>query len=102
MTKDLTELMRKVTGKTGWEIDTSYQPRALPPAKAAPPIPAVRGKALPTYASGGGSAEMVEARRELYDERNVFSSDGIFAIAFSPIKKVHFDSGGFIEFRDPA
>jgi hypothetical protein len=101
MSKDLTELMRKITGKTGWELDTSYLPKALPPAKIPPPLPPTHGKSLPTYASGGGSAEMVETRRELYDERNVFSSDGIFSVAFSPIKKIYFDNGGFIEFVDP-
>jgi hypothetical protein len=96
----LTELMRQMTGKTDLETHTSYTPRALPPAKTPPPVPAVTGRSLPAYASGGAS-DMTETSRELYAEHNVFSSDGIFSIAFKPLKRLNLDSGGFIEFKDP-
>ncbi|MDR1889682.1 MAG: hypothetical protein LBQ81_09945 [Zoogloeaceae bacterium] len=100
---DLTNLMRQITGKTGYEIDSSYSPKTLPPAKVVPPIPPTQGRSVVRKAQGGDgmSSTLEESSRELYDVVNVFSSEGIFAIAIAPIKTLNFVDGGRIRFNNP-
>lgn len=68
---------------------------SLPPLGARGGFPAASGRATPEPGKGGGGGgidgpldEGAAQRREYHPEKNILSSDGVFAIKLKPLKSI--------------
>ena len=109
MPKDLTEALDALT-RAALE-GGAPPPRTLGPAPGVPPIPAKTGvgKPLTQTTGGGGGGDLTETTytsREWWASTTVASSDGLFRIAYRPLKAVHMtDAGGAavaLNFQQPS
>lgn len=98
MTKDLTEALASLTRAAA----DGYGPphKVLEPVPTPAPIPAKTGVGKPLAPTGGSGSggdltETTYASREWWATTTAPSTDGLFRIAYRPLKAVHMtDAGG--------
>lgn len=79
-----TDLQAALTRLVGNQTATGQRLGAAQPALGVAAIAGVTA----ISASGGGMVETDYATRELYPAETLWSADGLFSIAFSPVKKI--------------